>query len=246
MLKPAAPPPSIDNPAEAGLRQASGGGDGWAPRPRIDDDAAEAVVNQAAGGGGGKVAGASAELGGWSKQEGAGRGGGAIVRTPPVRQSNEMSAERRGRQAGMKESRGIIDSKRLTLNRVRAALTCCGRGAVDAGAGSCDGIHDDRKRDARTDSRDAGFRQGGGGLRWLGVALAVDRNPFAAGFFCLQPCENRCIAVVHGLKCDFEAVALWVSFGKTFINESSQSFLQCMRITAFFETYGTLKMNFIN
>ena len=164
MLKPAAPPPSIDNLAEAGLRQASGGGGGWAPRPRIDD-AAEAVVNQAAGGGGGRVAGAGAEPGGWSEQEGAGRGGGSLVRTPPARQSNEMSAERRGRQAGMKESRGIIDSKRLTLNRVRAALTCCGRGAVDAGAGSCDGIHDDRKRDARTDSRDAGFLQGGDGLR---------------------------------------------------------------------------------
>jgi len=108
MLKPAAPPPSIDNPAEAGLRQASGGGGGWAPRPRIDD-AAEAVVNQAAGGGGGRVAGAGAEPGGWSEQEGAGRGGGALVRTPPVRQLNEMSAERRGRQAGTEESRGIID-----------------------------------------------------------------------------------------------------------------------------------------
>ena len=49
MLKPAAPPPPIDNPAEAGLRQASGGGGMGAAATRIDD-AAEAIVNQEAGG----------------------------------------------------------------------------------------------------------------------------------------------------------------------------------------------------
>ena len=186
MLKPAAPPPAIDNPAEAGLRQASGGGDGWAPRPRIDDDAAEAVVNQAAGGGGGRVAGAGAEPGGWSEQESAGRGGGALVRTPPVRQSNEMSPERRGRQAGMKESRGIID--RITTKCAPLAPAAAA-GRSTAKAGSRDGIRDDRKRDARTDSRDAGFRQGAAGRRWRGVSLAVEQGPFTAGWLSSQPFE---------------------------------------------------------
>ena len=72
---------------------------------------------------------------------------------------------------------------------MRAARICCGRGAVDAKAGARDGIRDDRKRDAQTDSRDAGFRQGAAGLRWRDVALAEERGPFTAGCLSSQPFE---------------------------------------------------------
>jgi len=109
---------------------------------------------------------------------------------------------------------------------VRAARTCCGRGAVDAKAGSRDGIHDDRRRDARTDSRDAGFRQGAAGLRWRGVALAVECEPLAAGFFSPQPCKYRCVSVVHGVKRDFDTVLVRISFEKTAIYEPSQIVLR--------------------